>query len=153
MTLIFSIIYMMSKKEAIYQKLSSSGQRVTSQRLLLLDLIRKQKGHLDADDLYRRARQLNPRLGLSTVYRTLRLFKELGLVEELHFQPEHHHYEQRASREHHHLVCLRCGRITEFESRHTKGLRDEVSRRHHFRVTGGEINLTGYCADCQDKAD
>jgi Fe2+ or Zn2+ uptake regulation protein len=152
MTLILKIMHAVNK-ETIYQKLSGSGQRVTSQRLLLLDLIRKQKGHLDADDLYRRARELNPRLGLSTVYRTLRLFKELGLVEELHFQPEHHHYEQRASREHHHLVCLHCGRITEFESRHTKGLRDEIGRRHGFKVTSGEINFSGYCADCRDKAD
>ncbi len=139
-------------ERAIRKKLGGSGQRVTSQRLLLLDLIRKQKGHLDADDLYRRARELNPRLSLSTVYRTLRLFKELGLVEELHFQQEHHHYERRASREHHHLVCLRCGRVAEFESRHIQGLRDEIDREHRFRVTGGEINFSGYCSDCQGKA-
>jgi Fe2+ or Zn2+ uptake regulation protein len=149
--MVLSIIYIMDDR-AIRKKLGGSGQRVTTQRLLLLDLIRKQKTHLDADDLYRRARELNPRLSLSTVYRTLRLFKELGLVEELHFQQEHHHYEQRASREHHHLVCLRCGRVAEFESHHTKGLRDEIARRHHFRVTGGEINFSGYCADCQGKA-
>lgn len=139
-------------ERTIRKKLAGSGQRVTSQRLLLLDLIQKQKEHLDADDLYRRARELNPRLSLSTVYRTLRLFKELGLIEELHFQTEHHHYEQRPSREHHHLVCLRCGRIEEFESPHIRGLRQEISRKHRFAITVSEINFTGYCADCRDKA-
>ena len=143
---------MTTNERTIRKKLGGAGQRVTSQRLLLLKLIQKQQGHLDADDLYRRARDLNPRLSLSTVYRTLRLFKDLGIIEELHFQPEHHHYEQRASREHHHLVCLRCGRIAEFESAHTKGLRQEIARRHGFTVTGSEINFTGYCADCRDKA-
>jgi len=62
------------------------GQRVTSQRRLLLDLIRQSEGHLDADELYRLAKEREPRISLSTVYRTLRLFKELGLVEERHFR-------------------------------------------------------------------
>ena len=142
----------MMNERTIRRKLTGTGQRVTSQRLLLLDLIRKQKGHLDADDLYLRAREVSPRLSLSTVYRTLHLFKELGLVEELHFQPEHHHYERTASREHHHLVCLNCDRITEFESRHIDGLRNDIGRLHSFKITGSEINFTGYCDLCRDKA-
>lgn len=126
----------------------STGQRVTRQRKLLLDLIRVQKGHLDADELYRIAREKNPRLSLSTVYRTLRLFKRLGLVEELHFEEEHHHYEGRPSREHYHLVCLQCGKVTEFENPLVSRLKSALSKEHHFKVTGGEIHLSGYCAQC-----
>lgn len=129
-----------------------TGRRVTSQRRLLLDLIRAQRGHLDADELYRRAREKNPRLSLSTVYRTLRLFKRLGLVEELHFEEEHHHYEGRPSREHYHLVCLRCGKVTEFESPLVPRLKAALSREHRFQVASGEIHFSGYCADCRSKA-
>jgi len=75
--------------------LNVAGMRVTNQRALLLELIRQGKGHLDADELYRRAREKQPRLSLSTVYRTLQLLKKLGLVEELHFDENHHHYEVR----------------------------------------------------------
>ena len=89
--------------------------RATSQRALILEIIRRGKGHLDADEVYRRARDKQPRLSLSTVYRTLRMFKKLGLVEELHFDDAHHHYEAKPSAEHHHLVCRGCGKIVEFE--------------------------------------
>ncbi|MCK4722357.1 MAG: transcriptional repressor, partial [Dehalococcoidia bacterium] len=91
------------------------GQRITSQRRLLLDLLRQSEGHLDADELYRRAKEQEPRLSLSTVYRSLRLFKELGLIEERHFIEEHHHYEARSETEHHHVVCRGCGKVIEFE--------------------------------------
>lgn len=130
--------------------LEGTGQRVTSQRVLLLDLIRAQGGHLDADELYRRAREQNPRVSLSTVYRTLRLFKKLGLVEELHFEEEHHHYEERVPREHQHLICLKCGQITEFESPSIARLKQQISRHHQFKVVGSEIHFSGYCHSCRE---
>ena len=87
--------------------LNMAGTRVTNQRALILGILQKQ-GHLDADEIYRQARRKQPRLSLSTVYRNLRTLKGLGLVEELHFDDSHHHYEARPSAEHHHLVCLGC---------------------------------------------
>src|SRR5512134_1872772 len=91
------------------------GLRVTSQRALILDIIRNGKGHLDADEVYRLARRKQSRISLSTVYRTLQTLKKAGLIDEVHFDENHHHYEVRASAEHHHLVCLGCGRVIEFE--------------------------------------
>ncbi|MCJ7807105.1 MAG: transcriptional repressor, partial [Dehalococcoidia bacterium] len=70
-----------------------TGQRVTSQRRLILDILRHSEGHLDADELYRLAKEREPRISLATVYRNLNLFKELGLVEGRHFTEDHHHYE------------------------------------------------------------
>ena len=75
------------------QVLNTSGLRVTSQRALILEVIRRGQGHLDADEVYRRAREKQPRLSLSTVYRTLQTLKKLGLVEEVHFDETHHRYE------------------------------------------------------------
>lgn len=127
------------------------GQRVTSQRKLLLDLLRHSEGHLDADELYRLAKEREPRISLSTVYRTLSLFKELGLVEERHFAEEHHHYEVKGETEHHHLVCLGCGTVVEFESPLTKRMKKEVSRQTGFEILGGEVYLEGYCQRCRQE--
>jgi len=127
--------------------LSSAGMRMTNQRALILDIIRR--GHLDADEVYRQAREKQPRLSLSTVYRTLRRLKELGLVEELHFAEAHHHYEVKPPAEHHHLVCLGCGKIVEFESPLSQEMKQEIARKQGFEVTGVEVHMTGYCSKCR----
>lgn len=129
--------------------LSSAGLRITNQRGLILEIIRQ--GHLDADKIYRRARDKQPRLSLSTVYRTLRRLRELGLVDELHFDEAHHHYEVRPSAEHHHLVCLGCGKIVEFEYKLSQRMKQDIARKQGFEVTGVEVNMTGYCAKCRQR--
>jgi len=125
-----------------------AGQRFTRQRRLLLDIIRGGGGHLDADEIYRRARDHDPKLSLSTVYRNLSFFARLGLVEERHFDEAHHHYEVRTSSEHYHLRCLGCGKVREFESNLTEHIKEDAARHTGFRVTGGEFHLVGYCQDC-----
>lgn len=128
-----------------------AGQRVTSQRRLLLDIIREAEGHPGADELYRRAKERDPRISLSTVYRNLQLFKELGLIAERHFSENHHHYEVKGPKEHHHLVCLGCGRVIEFESSLMAGARGRIEKEHQFEVSAAHIYLEGYCSDCQGK--
>ena len=125
------------------------GQRITGQRRLLLDLLRQSQGHLDADELYRRAKKWEPRLSLSTVYRSLRLFKELGLIEERHFLEEHHHYEARGQTEHHHVVCRGCGKVIEFECPFSRKMKQDVSRHTGFEVFAVEVSMEGYCDRCQ----
>jgi Fe2+ or Zn2+ uptake regulation protein len=125
------------------------GKRSTSQRKLLLKLIRQAGGHLDADDLYRRARDREPGISLSTVYRNLKLFKELGIVEERHFAEEHHHYEAKAPVEHHHVVCLGCGAVVEFVNPLAERMKRQVGKDNGFDITGAEIRMEGYCADCR----
>ncbi len=133
--------------ESNRRALNVTGLRVTSQRALILEIIRQ--GHLDADEIYRQARGKQANISLSTVYRTLRMFKKLGLVEELHFDEEHHHYEVKPSAEHHHLVCLNCGKIMEFEYPLSLKMKRDIARRKDFEVTGVEIRMTGYCSKCR----
>jgi len=143
---------MVAKEQGIKidrKALSSAGLRMTNQRGLILEIIRQ--GHLDADEVYRRARDKQPRLSLSTVYRTLRRLRELGLVDELHFDEAHHHYEVRPSIEHHHLVCLGCGKIVEFEYKLSQRMKQDIARKQGFEVTGVEVNMTGYCAKCRQR--
>lgn len=125
------------------------GLRITNQRALILEIIRRGQGHLDADEVYRRARQKQPRLSLSTVYRTLQTLKRLGLVDEVHFDEDHHHYEVKAAAEHHHLVCLGCGRVIEFKYPLARLVKINVPEARDFEIAGSEVRITGYCPDCR----
>jgi len=138
-------------KKGIRQILTSSQQRVTAQRALLLDILRRGGGHVDADELYRRARQKYPRLSLSTVYRNLHLFKKLGLIEEHHFAEEHHHYEAKSKDEHQHLLCLGCGKVVEFSCPLSQNLKENISKEHAFEISGVEVRMTGLCSDCHKR--
>ncbi len=136
-----------------YRELDESGLRVTSQRTLILEVIRQGEGHLDADEVHRRAREKQPRLSLSTVYRTLQKLKELGLVEELHFDETHHHYEIKPPTEHHHLVCLGCGRVIEFQYPLARLVKKNVTEAKDFEITGSEVQMTGYCLTCRQNRE
>ena len=131
--------------------LSSTGLKATSQRALILDIIRKGGGHLDADEIYRRARRKEPRISLSTVYRSLLKFKELGLVGEYHFDDSHHHYEVKPSVNHHHLMCLECGRVIEFDYDVLGEVMRQVPGAAGFEITETELRIAGYCAKCKQK--
>lgn len=125
------------------------GKRTTGQRRLLLELILRAGGHLDADELYRRAREHEPAISLSTVYRNLKLFKKLNLVEERHFAEEHHHYEAKATSKHHHLICMGCGEVVEFESPLAEKMKKQIEMKNKFIVTDTEVRMKGYCARCR----
>jgi Fur family transcriptional regulator, ferric uptake regulator len=133
------------------QILSKSSQRVTAQRSLLLDLIQKSGGHLDADELHRKAKKKYPRISLSTVYRNLQLFKKLGLIAEHHFIDEHHLYEVKPTTEHQHLVCVNCGKIIEFSCPLSGKFRDEIGAQYDFDVTSVDVKMMGYCSQCRSR--
>ena len=129
--------------------LSSAGLRNTAQRALIMDIIRQGKGHLDAYEVHRQAKRKQPRLSLSTVYRTLQKLKGLGLIEELHFAEAHHHYEIKPPTEHHHLECLGCGKIIEFKYPLARLVKKNAPEARDFDISGSEVRMTGYCATCQ----
>ena len=142
-------IYQEASSETARTALSVGGLRVTSQRALLLQIIRQGGGHLDADEIYRRAREKQPRLSLSTVYRTLQALKNLDLIEELHFDDSHHHYEVKPSSEHYHLVCLGCGKVVEFHYPLDIDIKRKVTEAKDFEIVSAEIRVTGYCPKCR----
>ena len=137
------------RRAGVRQILNGSSQRVTAQRSLLLKLLHNSNGHVDADELYRRARKKNPRISLSTVYRNLQLFKRLGLIDERHFDEEHHHYEVKSGEEHQHLLCINCGKVVEFDYPAARKFREDIARKYDFDITGVEIHMTGLCSDCR----
>lgn len=138
-------------KDSDRKILRQAGKRITPQRLLILEAMREAGGHLDADEIYRLARQKAPRLSLSTVYRTINVLKEVGVIKELHLGEEHHHYELRGEKGHHHLICQGCGKVVEFECPFSQELLRDLGGEYHFEITGIHLDLTGYCPECQQK--
>lgn len=124
----------------------------TAHRQLLLDILREAKGHMDAKELFQQAAKRDPHISLATVYRNLRLFQELGLVDERYLDKGRCYYEIKRSSEHYHLVCTVCGTVTEFESPAVGQLVDEVQRNSGFIITRAALHLEGYCPKCKDKA-
>ena len=137
--------------KASQRALKGPGIRVTNQRALIMEIIRQGQGHLDADEIYLRARKKEPRISLSTVYRALQTFKKLGLVEELHLDDTHHCYEVKPSTEHHHMVCLGCGRVIEFQYPLSRYLKRNVPKARDFDITETAVRMTGYCSKCRPK--
>ncbi len=126
-----------------------AGRPLTAQRRLILELLRDAEGHIDAKELYRRASSRDESISPATVYRSLKLFKQLGLVEERHLGKVRCHYEIKQSPEHQHLVCQGCGKILDFESPLVHKLIEAIRQEHGFDVTKVELYLEGYCADCE----
>ena len=139
------------RKEANRHTLSTAGIRVTGQRALILEVIRQGQGHLDAAEIYRRASIKQPRLSLSTVYRTMQTLKKLGLVEEVHIDDTHHHYEAKQAAEHYHLVCLGCGAVIEFTYPLAHRITTGVPDAKEFEIVNTEVRVTGYCSRCRQQ--
>jgi len=136
----------------IQDSLRERGVRLTRQRRLLLDLIDNSGLHLDAESLYQMAKEKDPKLNRVTVYRTLKLLKEGGLVDELdlaHFDGEKHYYETRLKQEHAHIICLRCGRVEEFFGEQLQVVRGQVQSQFGFEIAFVRTEIGGYCSHCQ----
>ena len=127
------------------------GHSMTSQRRLLLELLRQAGGHIDAKELYRRASARDDSIGPATVYRSLNLFKELGIVDEMRLGKVRCYYEIKQSPEHQHLVCQGCGKVIEFQNPLIEQLIEAVRQEHSFKITKAELYLEGYCPDCEGK--
>jgi Fur family ferric uptake transcriptional regulator len=138
--------------EGIKSSLKRRGIRLTRQRQILLDLIDQAGQHLDAEGLYRLAKEKDPKLNRVTVYRTLKLLKDGGLVDELdlmHWDGDQHYYETRLKQEHAHVICLRCGRVEEFFGEPLQKLRRQIEAHFGFEILLARTEVGGYCSNCQ----
>jgi len=127
------------------------GHSMTAQRRLLLELLRDAEGHIDAKELYRRASVRDESISPATVYRSLNLFKELGLVDEMRLGNIRCYYEIKQSPGHQHLVCQGCGKVIGFQNPYLQKLIEAVRREHRFKITKAELYLEGYCPECEEK--
>lgn len=124
------------------------GLRSTGQRRLIIETFFSSMDHLTIDQLLEKVHEKDPRIGYATVYRTMKMLSEGGIVNEHHFGDGAARFELADEEAHHdHLICEECGRITEFEEPAIEELQARVAERHGFVVTRHKHELYGHCHD------
>jgi len=108
--------------------------------------------HFEAEDLLLRIRNTGERVSKGTIYRTLSLLVECGLVRQVVFTDKHTHYEHIYGHKHHeHLICIRCGRVIDFYHRELEKSLAEVCSGYNFSMKSHKVEVVGHCKDCGDK--
>ena len=138
---------------AFIKLLQSRGLRVTSQRLQVLDAVCEGKGHTSAGKVLARAREANPAIDQSTVYRTLELLCSLEVVAANTSAEGVTVYEIVGQRPHHHLVCTACGREYEIPDQAVQTLMEAIQRLYGFTMTTRHLMLEGLCQACLDSEE
>ncbi len=143
-----------------YQSISSplelglhkSGRRLTPQRKKVLDLFQRigSGNHLSAEEVHGHLVQSKSKVSLATIYRTLRLLVRMGFLHELELNEGGHRFEllSHDHPDHHHLVCLNCGRTEEFESEEVVLVGKKAAESEGFKLIESTLNVRGICPDC-----
>ncbi len=134
--------------EKFREFLEIRGDKLTEPRRVVVRHIFHSHKHFDADELVRDLHDAGKAVSRSTVYRTLRLLVEAGLLRELRLTNRTAFEHDYGYPQHDHLHCTSCNRIVEFRNEQVKELRDAVSRAHGFRASGHRFLITGICASC-----
>jgi len=139
----------MADREYLRDKLHIANRRLTRQRQLVLEMLEKSADHLDVDGLHRRLKARGTNISVATVYRTLAVLKEMGLVEEHQFGEDHSHFEIAHASPHYHFVCHSCGRVLEFGVSQVMRVARRLSQREGLHITNVHLFVSGYCAECR----
>ena len=137
------------RSAGIKDSLKERGVRLTRQRQILLDLIDKSGSAPGCRAPVLMAKEKDPKLNRVTVYRTLKMLKAGGLVDELdlmHIGGDQHFYETRLKQEHAHIICLRCGKVEEFFGEPLQKLRKQIEQHFGFEVLLARTEVGGYCS-------
>jgi Fur family ferric uptake transcriptional regulator len=140
------------EKTFLNNYIKSQGLRRSGRRDRIVETFLAQRGHMSAEELLSQVRKKDKRVGLTTVYRTLKLLTESGLAVERKFHRQVSTFEPTRLGQHHdHLICLSCGKIFEFENKNIEALQEEVAREHGFFITHHVLDLYGTCPVCFNK--
>lgn len=137
--------------DRLMNKFKDNNYKLTSQRKDILDVLTDNKGqHFSAEELYEEVKKINPDIGLATVYRTLELMCQLGIVHQLDFESTYKSYELNLEGDHHHhLICIDCGRIIEFNDKALEGFEEKLEIEYDFNILDHRIKFYGYCSQCK----
>lgn len=141
------------EKDIFQEYIQAYGLRHTAQRELILETFLETEEHLTSEDLYFLVHKIDPTIGNTTVYRTLKLLTEAGLAREVRFGDNKTYYEHHYNHAHHdHMICTECGMVIEFFSADIESLQDEMADKFSFKPTHHSLRMWGICANCQDSA-
>lgn len=122
---------------------------MTEQRRIIARVLGRSQDHPDVEELYRRASAIDQNISISTVYRTVRLFEDAGIIERHDFRDGRARYEQMPGEHHDHLIDLRSGKVIEFRSEEIERLQEDIARRHGYRLIDHRLEL--YAVPLKDK--
>lgn len=131
----------------------AKGMRMTDQRRVIARVLSEAIDHPDVEELYRRAIAVDPKISIATVYRTVRLFEEAGILERHDFRDGRSRYEEVPDAHHDHLIDLSSGRVIEFRNEDIEKLQDFVARELGYRLVDHRLELYGVPLDRADKAE
>ena len=141
-----------SAQEILRQHLKRVGLKQTEQRNTILQSFLETREHLSTEELHRLVKRKDPRIGVTTIYRTLKLFTECGLASEVEFHDGKARFEHQYNRRsHHHMVCTGCGSSVEFFSPEIDRLEQEIGGKFNYRTTRHTFQIYGLCVDCYRK--
>lgn len=143
---------MISATDTFQQFLAARGYRVTPQRVGIYEFLRQSRSHPTAEEIYQALQERFPMMSQATVYKTLELLVQLGLVTELGFGDEPNRYDGNPV-PHINIRCLRCGRIDDLEEPSLPALEASVRRRSGFTLVGQRYEYYGICPHCQQKEE
>lgn len=137
------------------ERIKEHKYKFTNQRQDILRVfVDSEENHMSAEDVYKEVKELQPDIGLATVYRTLDLFVELDLLKKLDFgdgRARYELYDHTMLHFHHHLICLGCGAIREFQYDMLEPLEEAIEKEDGFQVVDHMLKFYGYCKNCSKK--
>ena len=143
-------IAMTFSKKKIAAMLRQHGYKLTPQRRVVLSAIAHSREHLTPAALYEKVHQEHPGIGLVTIYRTLEILAELGLICEVHSGGSCRSYTMGFQQHHHHLICSGCGTVVDFTGHYLDSLEKNLSEESGFRIDGHLLEFIGLCGKCQN---
>jgi Fur family ferric uptake transcriptional regulator len=136
----------------IISDLKQHGYKLTPQRRAVIRIVTSTNDHLTPTDIHEKLAELYPGTGLVTVYRTLEILSELGLICEVHAGGSCRSYTMGSQQHHHHLICSGCGTVVNFTGYHLDKLEENLSKESGFRIDGHLLEFVGLCRNCQEAA-
>jgi len=125
------------------------GYRLTPQRIMVVDALHSVESHISAEEIFAKLKEKYPYANISTVYRTLELLKELGLVAEIEIGDGIARYHAREHSKHHHLICNKCGKTIELPEEDLQPLAASLLKNHKFKADVRHLAIFGLCSKCR----
>ena len=123
------------------------GMKMTEQRRVIARVLSMAKDHPDVEKVYRRASEMDPKISIATVYRTVRLFEEANIIERHDFGDGRSRYEEATDEHHDHLIDIQSGKVIEFQNQEIEALQEEIAEKHGMKLVGHRLELYGVPLD------
>ena len=134
---------MADAKKSLEELCVERGMRMTEQRRVIARVLEASADHPDVEELYRRSSAVDARISISTVYRTVKLFEDAGIIERHDFRDGRSRYETVPDEHHDHLIDLKNGQVIEFHSPEIEALQERIAREHGFKLVDHRLELYG----------